>query len=335
MGSNAEQIAARIRRERRRHDAIRAELVEQLEAERAALVARLTDADPDPDAPLDSAEAAALVAALRAWAADVDLRLSQAMIEKMRQARGWSAADVMALYRANETNRAALERIAYELSLYVAGPPEEDEGGPLLPLLALLPFFVQTAELELVQYRRAGLSRARARRAVLGPTESVWSRIRAAFHQRIDAALGEASAATADRATSEGAAILPGGGGRPPGAAPDATLPAVPRPDATGQPPPGDPPPAAVADPIVRRIIEIEDHRTHPISYVLQDQRRPPGEPFRASVADVLAMSRRLGLPRIPPVYWPRVGGEFVGLRLPAHPYERGVIVPWRASWRA
>lgn len=88
-------------------------------------------------------------------------------------------------------------------------------------------------------------------------------------------------------------------------------------------------------DPLLLRISEYLDARSHPISWVLEGQTRDPdGPPFRASVAAVRAKARALRKPG-GGVLWRTEGASYVGETLPAHHWERGRVHAWRKSWAA
>lgn len=89
------------------------------------------------------------------------------------------------------------------------------------------------------------------------------------------------------------------------------------------------------ADPLLKRIDEFRDKRTHPISYVLDGQTRKPDEPFEASKAEVRAWAKRLGKKRVSGILdpWLSDGASYTAQNLPAHHNERGRIHSWRASW--
>lgn len=93
---------------------------------------------------------------------------------------------------------------------------------------------------------------------------------------------------------------------------------------------------AQVADPRVRmmkRDFEILDlKRNHPISRVLDGQTIPVAALFRAPVADVEMWARRLHKSS-GGIFWREDRGSYVGLTLPAHFGERGVVVPWLPKW--
>lgn len=81
---------------------------------------------------------------------------------------------------------------------------------------------------------------------------------------------------------------------------------------------------------LAKRIVEtIDPKRNHPISVVLNGQVRKPGDKFKASVSAVQSAGARMGKKgRVNGVLWPIVNGYYVGDRLPAHYFERGIVVP-------
>jgi hypothetical protein len=84
---------------------------------------------------------------------------------------------------------------------------------------------------------------------------------------------------------------------------------------------------------LLKRDVEVFDlRRNHPISRVLDGQTIPVQASFRAPVAQVEAWAARLRKPS-GGIFWPVVKGDYVGLTLPAHFGERGVVVPWLPSW--
>jgi len=95
-------------------------------------------------------------------------------------------------------------------------------------------------------------------------------------------------------------------------------------------------------DPMLKKADEYSDLRNHALSCVLDGQVRPPDQPFRVSVAKVRAahkllqaqrLAKGLKLRRLTGILWAQVGGHYEGMNYPAHYWERGRIVPWRASW--
>ena len=88
----------------------------------------------------------------------------------------------------------------------------------------------------------------------------------------------------------------------------------------------------AAAGRLSRMVVEIRDRRNHPISRVLDRQVAGPDEDFVASVASVEAVAKSMRR-SAGAVFWPVRDGAYRGRNLPAHPYERGRIIPWRASW--
>lgn len=82
-----------------------------------------------------------------------------------------------------------------------------------------------------------------------------------------------------------------------------------------------------------KRDFEIYDpKRNHPISRVLDGQIVPVQSLFRASVAEVerwaLTLRKSAG-----GIFWRQEGGAYVGMTLPAHFGERGIVLPWLPSW--
>ena len=87
-------------------------------------------------------------------------------------------------------------------------------------------------------------------------------------------------------------------------------------------------------DPLLLRLDEFLDARSHPISWLLDGQtRKPDGPPFRVSGAAVRAKAAELKRKRAGGVLWRQDGGFYVGERLPAHHWERGRCHAWRKSW--
>lgn len=87
-------------------------------------------------------------------------------------------------------------------------------------------------------------------------------------------------------------------------------------------------------DPLLLRIDEHLDARSHPISWLLDGKaRKPDGPPFRVSVAAVRAKAATLKRKRAGGVLWRVEGGDYVGETLPAHHWERGRVHAWRKSW--
>lgn len=87
-------------------------------------------------------------------------------------------------------------------------------------------------------------------------------------------------------------------------------------------------------DPLLLRIDEYLDARSHPISWLLDGKaRKPDGPPFRVSVAAVRAKAATLKRKRAGGVLWRVEGGDYVGETLPAHHWERGRVHAWRKSW--
>jgi hypothetical protein len=92
-------------------------------------------------------------------------------------------------------------------------------------------------------------------------------------------------------------------------------------------------------DPMLMRANEFLDQRTHPLSYVLDGQAVTPGGEFRVNVLDVerraVALKARASWRRA--ILWPEVMREgrrvYAGSSYPAHHWERGRVVAWRASW--
>ena len=77
-----------------------------------------------------------------------------------------------------------------------------------------------------------------------------------------------------------------------------------------------------------KRIVEtIDAKRNHPISQVLNNQVREPGQKFKAKVSEVEKIARKLGKSR-GGIFWPIVDGYYTGERLPAHYRDRGITVP-------
>lgn len=84
-----------------------------------------------------------------------------------------------------------------------------------------------------------------------------------------------------------------------------------------------------------KKIIErIDDLRNHPISQVINGQVQLPDKPFRAEIAKVKAVGKRIHKPLrlsakggYASVFWPVKGDYFEGQRLPAHYRERGIVV--------
>lgn len=92
--------------------------------------------------------------------------------------------------------------------------------------------------------------------------------------------------------------------------------------------------PEATGDPLMVQAREYLDKRNHPISRVLDRQTRTIDGEFTAPLADIMREARAMGRgPGLGAIYWPRVGAAYVGKTYPVHRYERGRIVPWRASW--
>lgn len=87
-------------------------------------------------------------------------------------------------------------------------------------------------------------------------------------------------------------------------------------------------------DPLLLRISEYLDARSHPISWLLDGEaRKPDGPPFRVSVAAVRAKAAQLKRKRAGGVLWRVEGASYVGETLPAHHWERGRVHAWRRSW--
>lgn len=99
---------------------------------------------------------------------------------------------------------------------------------------------------------------------------------------------------------------------------------------------PGDP------DRLRRKASEHRDLRNHAFSRVIHDMTVDVREPFRVSVEAVRREHARLqaqrqaaGLKprRLGGITWPIVGAHYVGMQQPCHFFDRGRVVPWRASW--
>lgn len=76
------------------------------------------------------------------------------------------------------------------------------------------------------------------------------------------------------------------------------------------------------------RIVEVvEPQRNHPISLVLNGQIKKPGQKFRAKVSEVQAVANRINKGRVGGIFWPIKNGYYEGDNLPAHYFERGVVV--------
>lgn len=89
-------------------------------------------------------------------------------------------------------------------------------------------------------------------------------------------------------------------------------------------------------DPLLKRIIEVRDVRSVPVSFALHNQTRRPNEPFFVTAAAIIAEGARLKRGRgLHGLLWPAVGDGFQGMNLPAHYNDRGRIIPWRRSWGA
>jgi hypothetical protein len=95
-------------------------------------------------------------------------------------------------------------------------------------------------------------------------------------------------------------------------------------------------------DRMMKKADEFTDLRNHAISRVLHGQVQDVDEPFRAPRAKVAAeheaiqaarVAARLKRRRLSGILWPLTGEFYEGMNYPAHFWERGRIVPWRASW--
>lgn len=298
-------------------DASVAALLALLEAKRAEAFVRLSSIAGDPLTPWSPRQLTEARTFLRRWVDGVIRDLDPQARVAARKARDLGVDHTLRIFRRFERrHQDVLDRIAYELSLYAVQPDEgEDEDTLFVPMWLLLTGVTYDITRTLERSARQGVPAAVAIGDALGDDRSAWTRRRGIVQTEIDRVLVDAETAAQERATRRGAESLPGGS---PGGS-------------SGGSPTG--PPEASTDPVLRQIVEVRDTRNHPISRVIDRQVRPVGEPFRASVADVDAMASAMGRPRTGSIYWPQVGSEYVGRSLPAHPYERGRIVPWRASW--
>lgn len=86
------------------------------------------------------------------------------------------------------------------------------------------------------------------------------------------------------------------------------------------------------ADPLLRRADEFLDRRSHPISWALNGQVVKLDEPWKVKASDVQAWAERVKK-RGTGIVWPLQGTEYVGHNYPAHFWERGRQVAFRASW--
>jgi hypothetical protein len=91
-----------------------------------------------------------------------------------------------------------------------------------------------------------------------------------------------------------------------------------------------------------RKADEYHDLRNHAISRVLHGMVVDVDQPFRVPRAKVIEAHEQIqrareaaGLPRrrLGGIVWPLDGGHYIGHNYPAHFWERGRVVPWRASW--
>ena len=83
---------------------------------------------------------------------------------------------------------------------------------------------------------------------------------------------------------------------------------------------------------MLKKIHETADTRNHPFSRASHGVIAKPDEPFRVSVAKVMAAGKLMDKPT-GGILWKQVGGFFVGQNLPGHFGERGRVVPWREEW--
>lgn len=96
-------------------------------------------------------------------------------------------------------------------------------------------------------------------------------------------------------------------------------------------------------DPMMKRIVEIRDHRNHPASRIAHGLTARVDEPFRLPVAPVEREAIRMYRERHPTttkttvevtgIVWRLQGDHWVGQVPPIHFNDRSRVLPWRESW--
>lgn len=86
------------------------------------------------------------------------------------------------------------------------------------------------------------------------------------------------------------------------------------------------------SEPLLTRMDEARDRRSHPFSLVAHGTVAVAGTPWRVSVSEVAAMAARRGS-RAGGIVWPIVDGWYQGLGYIAHHNDRGRRTCWRKSW--
>lgn len=85
-------------------------------------------------------------------------------------------------------------------------------------------------------------------------------------------------------------------------------------------------------EPLLTRMDEARDRRSHPFSLVAHGTVAEAGKPWKVSAAEVAAMAARRGS-KAGGIVWPLVDGWYQGMGYIAHHNDRGRRTCWRKSW--